>query len=409
MYIGLDVHKKHVYATVMRKDGTIVEQRNFNNTKEDLQNFVASLRRGKHCAVLEASRSWMQIYDFLDEQGIDVCLAHPLRLRAIAEERIKNDRIDSETLAELLRLDGIPKSWVPPAEIRELRNITRHRASLMRMRTQIKNEIHSLLAKKGVKAEFSDLFGKAGIEFLRSLKLDTTERTILTSYLRMVEPLTNEIAATSRYIALLADRRKEVRLLLTIPGINVYSAMLILAEIGDIKRFKSAGRLCSWAGLVSSVYKSDETMRYGHITKQGSKIFSALKGEAFGFHAIFLRFISSLKAGAFCGENFSKWLRWILVQCVHTAIQHPGRIRDFYLRLEKRKESRVAIVATARKMLSIIYYMLTRNDSYRDADDALTARKQKTMERKAGEYTARDLDKMLESMEEYRHMTWHSA
>jgi len=374
MYIGLDVHKKHVYATVKRKDGRIVEQRNFENDKKSLQEFVASLRRGKHHAVLEASSSWMQTYDFLEAQGIDVCLAHPLKLRAIAEERIKNDRIDSETLAELLRLDGIPKCWVPPAEIRELRNITRHRASLTRTRTQIKNEIHSLLAKKGVKAEFSDLFGKEGIEFLKSLKLNTTERTMLTSYLKVLEPLTNEIAATSRYITLLANRRKEVQLLLTIPGINVYSAMLILAEIGDIKRFRSAGSLCCWAGLVTSVYKSDETVYYGRITKQGSK-----------------------------------WLRWILAQCAYIAIRHPGRIRDFYLRVEKRRGNKVAIVATARKMLRIIYYMLTRNEPYRDADKLLTIRKQKAAKREARDYPVEDLDKMLESMEEYRHLTWNSA
>lgn len=230
----------------------------------------------------------------------------------------------------------IPKSWVAPKEIRELRNITRHRASLVKMRIQIKNEIHAFLEKKRIKAvkkkkkELSNLFGKKGMEFLDSLELNSTDSAILSSQLEVLKTLNREIDKVTNYIGCIVKRNREARLLMTIPGISYYGALLIVSEIGDVHRFSAQKKLCSWAGIVTSVYNSGNTQRHGRITKQGSK-----------------------------------WLRWILIQCTHITVRYPGNLQDFYLRLMRKKGKKVAIVAAARKLLTVIYWMLLRGEEYR--------------------------------------------
>lgn len=116
---------------------------------------------------MEAPSTWKHIYDYIESKGLEVSLAHPLKTRAMADARIKTDSIDSETLANLLRADLIPEAYVSPKAVRELRSIVRHRASLIRIRTEVKNKVHAILAKECIRHDFSNLFGKAGIEFLK--------------------------------------------------------------------------------------------------------------------------------------------------------------------------------------------------------------------------------------------------
>jgi transposase len=247
-----------------------------------------------------------------------------LKTRLIAEARIKTDSIDSESLAYLLKADLIAKSYVPPKEIREQRRIARHRASLVKIRTIVKNMIHALLARNGIKHSFSDLFGKAGIEFLRSLELDEESRFELNQYLVLLRVLSYKIEETQELVEDIAEQNYYAKLLISVPGISYLSALVIAGEIADVSRFGSSKALASYAGLVPSTYQSGNKSYHGSITKQGSV-----------------------------------WLRWILIQAANKAVESNKHLRKFYLRIAKKKGHNVAVVAVARKLLRYIWVMLS--------------------------------------------------
>ena len=150
VYVGIDVHKKYCQAALMSEQGQIVHELRFDNTSEGTTSLVTLAKSvDPHVkAVVEPSANfWIRIYDRLEDEGVEVKLSNPLRTKAIAEARIKTDRIDAKTLAYLLRGDLVAESYVPTRKNRERRALIRHRASLIRMRVEIKNRIHALLDK----------------------------------------------------------------------------------------------------------------------------------------------------------------------------------------------------------------------------------------------------------------------
>jgi len=255
--------------------------------------------------VVEASGNWQWLYELLEGEGIEVKLSHPLKTKAIASGRVKNDKVDSLTLAQLLRGDLLPFSYVPERSVRMLRELLRYRVSLVKIQTSLKNRIHSILAKNNIRHEFSDLFGKKGREFLSSLDLAQVYSLSLKGYLCLLERVREEIAAVDRVIRSFSLEDEGARILMTIPGVGYYSALLIRAEVGDVNRFPCAKKLCSYAGLVPSTYASGDFCYHGHITREGSR-----------------------------------YLRWILLEVVLQAIRRPGPLQGFYLRVAKRKGRR---------------------------------------------------------------------
>ena len=320
LYTGLDIHKKTIYGTMVDEQGKIVEQRNFDNCNEELEQFLCG-RSGK--VVIEACGFWMDTYDKLCEAGYEVILAHPGKVEAIASAKMKTDKIDSEILAQLLRCNLIPEAWAPPAKVREARDLIRFRSTLIRQRSSLKSRIKFILLKKGFKYRQSIWTGR----WRKALEeLDPK----IAAYFRVIDALNNEVKEVDKQIACLNKPDKKAELLKTIYGISDYSARAILAEVGDFSRFPSAKKLKSYSGLVPSIYQSGEKCRTGHITKQGSK-----------------------------------WLRWILVQCTHVAVRKKNsKLGKFYARLCRKKKRQVAITATACKLLEIIYAMLRDNKPY---------------------------------------------
>jgi transposase len=327
-YVGLDVHKKFTQAIVLDDQGNKLKDERFASTIADLDKFIGKLGKDIQIA-MEASSVWQHLYEYLEDECHKVKLAHPLKTRLIAEARIKTDSRDAETLANLLRADLIAESYVPHKHARRERQISRHRASLVDIRTMIKNKIHAILRRHGIKHEFSDLFGKAGIEFLRTVRLPVTSRFELDQYIVILRIFDYKINETSNKIELFTQVNPSARKLMEIPGISYYSALMIMAEIGDIGRFSSSKKLCSYAGLVPSTYQSGETVRHGRITKQGSR-----------------------------------WMRRVLIQSANVAIRYDKILGGFYKRIERKKGHNKAIVATARKMLKYIYIMLTLGINY---------------------------------------------
>ncbi len=232
-YYGIDIHKKYSVYTLINEEGVVLERGKIANEPEAFAR-VMNHSTEKAKAVIEAIGNWYYIHDLLEELIEEVYVAHPQRTKDIASARVKTDKVDATTLAQLLRTDFIPKSFVPSREVRELRELLRYRASLVRMRTRIKNKIHALLTKNGLKHPFSDLFGKAGRKWLTNLELRPVYRNALEGYLRILDVLDREILPVTREINARAPANPGARLLVSIPGIGHCTALLILLVKVDI-------------------------------------------------------------------------------------------------------------------------------------------------------------------------------
>ena len=349
VYVGIDVHKRFCQAAMMDDSGRILRELKFENTLEGayrLVNLAKSINPNVKAVLEPSANYWIKIYDKLEDEGVEVKLSNPSRTKAIAEARLKTDKQDAKTLAYLLRGELVAESYVPTKKNRERRALIRHRASIMRMRVEVKNRIHALLDKHDLSYEYTDLFGKEGLEWLRSLNLPNIDQQILQSNLQILETLNTEIRNADIQIAKDAVNEEQAKLLMTMPGVDYYAAMILLSEIGDVKRFASREKIASWVGLAPQVHQSGETHWTGHITRKGSKR-----------------------------------ARWILTQCAQSARQHDPKMRAFYERIEQKHGSSKAIVAVARKMLAIMYVMLTRNEPYHGENRQLTEQKHKRLDR----------------------------
>jgi transposase len=324
----LDVHRHYTVYTRVDEAGRVLAQDKVAN--EALPEAIGHLD-GPCQVVLEATGNWGYIADLLTPLVDELVLAHPLKVRAIAAAKVKTDKIDATILAQLLRTDLVPRAYLAPPAIRALRDLLRLRASLVRTRTSLKNRVHALLAKRGLRAPVTDLFGKRGRCWLGEQPLSPVHRQAVEAYLAVIDALEREIARVSQEIDGQAQERDEVAWLTTIPGAGRYTALFILAEIGDIHRFPDGDRLAAYAGLVPAVRASGGRARLGPVTKQGSP-----------------------------------WLRWLLVETIHRAVRRPGCLRERYQRLCRRKGTAVAIVATARFLATCIYAMLAEGRPFEE-------------------------------------------
>jgi len=322
-YCGIDLHKKYSYLTLVDDKGNILKQGKIETSKEAAEKFFASLEEKPAC-VIEPVSQWYWYSQVLEDIGCSVKLAHPMKVKAIASARIKTDKIDSSVLAHLLRSNLLPEDYLCPPNYRDFKELVRFRASLSHLRTRVKNKIHAILHKNGLKHQFTDLFGKAGRKWLRGLGLNKTFDTALQSYLFLIDSLSAEIKKCEEVIAKTVSNHESAKILTSIKGISFYSALTIVSEIGEIDRFPDAKRLMSYAGVVPSVYSSAGKTRTGRITKQGSK-----------------------------------WLRWTMVEVAHRQARYRNTyFGRYYKKIQSKKGSGTAAVAAARKLLAVIYRML---------------------------------------------------
>ncbi len=320
--VGIDLHKRHSHIAALDEQGRKVLSRRIDNDPAIFLELLAKID-GESKVALEATYGWEWLADVLEEAGFELHLAHPLRTKAIASARVKTDSVDALTLAHLLRTDLLPEAYIAPRELRDLRDLLRHRVALTHMRSALKNRVHALIARQGVRHDQTDLFGKAGFEFLAELELREPPRRRLDSLLALIADFDREIAATTREIDQRARRDDRVDVLCQIRGVGPYTAMLVIAEIGDITRFAKARKLCAWAGLTPTVRSSDGKARLGHISRQGSRP-----------------------------------LRWALVEAAQHCVRGGGPLRDDFERIAKRRGRKIAKVAVARKILTLCYYGL---------------------------------------------------
>lgn len=273
-YVGVDYHRKGSYLTVLDERGRIVREGAVMNSQAAVAAFLQRAGcNGNTKAVLEATRNWMVMYDWLEDLVEEVKLAHPLKVKLIAEAKIKTDKIDARALAHLLRTDLVPEAYVASPQAREVRSVLRQRMFFVRLRTMVKNRIGVLLDRYpdlSAQRPTAELFSQQALAWLKALTLKDTDRKLLDEDLTLLKELDRHIAQSEDLIEALANGDRRVHLLETIPGIGRFFAVLIAYELDDITRFRHEKKLFSSLGprpLDVCLRESDEPWA-AHETRQ---------------------------------------------------------------------------------------------------------------------------------------------
>jgi transposase len=251
-----------------------------------------------------------------------VHLSHPLGIKGMSNRRIKNDVRDATDHADLLRMNRLPEAWIAPPDIRELRELTRYRGKLVALRSGLKAQVHSVLAKQGVAVPMTDLFGKAGLALLDQAPLGPVYRLRATSLLELIDVYDGEVDKLGRVIAARLAGDRGYKAIQAIPGVGPVLAAVLTAEIGDVTRFPRPDKLCCWAGLTPRHRASDLVVHRGHITKQGSRL-----------------------------------VRWAAIEAVQ-RLPYGTKLRDDRERVAARRGKKIGKVAAARKLLTLVFYGL---------------------------------------------------
>jgi len=322
-YIGMDIHKEFCVVVEMDKEGNLIRQDKIDTSKEAIQEYFSSIDEAK--VAIESTGIWEWIYEIIDAIGLEVKLVNPVKARAIAEAKIKTDKVDSTILAHLLRSNLIPEVYVGNREMRELKRLVNERLFLKKQIVQIKNRIHSELLRRGIRTEMN-IFTRNGRKYLRELKIHSIDRE-----LNILESIEREIKSINEELMQYYEKNEDAKILATIPGIGYYTAVALSAVIEDINRFSSSEKLSSYFGLTPSTKQSGNKTYYGNITKEGSAE-----------------------------------IRWLLIQCAWTHVNYCKNsfLTKFYERIARKKGKRKAIVATARKMTRVIYWMLKNKELF---------------------------------------------
>lgn len=350
----MDIHRDFCEVAIS-EGGKARSAGRVSTDRETLTMFGQSLASDDK-VIVESTGNALEIARVLEPFVGEVVIANPMHVRAISHAKVKNDQFDARTLAELLAADLVPRVWIGDEQTRVLRRLTGRRAQLVRARTRPKNEIAAVLVRnlKG-RPPMTDPFGKQGRQWLSELELPADEHDTVQACLRQIDFLTSEIGHVDRQLAERALQSPEIKRLMTIPGVGVTTAATMVAAIGDIHRFPSAKRLVGYLGLDPRIRQSGQSpTRQGRISKQGSSS-----------------------------------CRHVLVEASWSAIKTPGPLRAFYQRVRQRRGAQVAIVATARKLASLAWQLLTTGQDYAFKRQTIVDRKLRALELRAGAPTQR--------------------
>jgi len=321
VYVGIGVHRKRSQLAVIDATGEVLANRDVPNGVEPILKVIGGLPLGTPAA-FEAAFGAGWLVELLGAYGFDPHLVHPSRCKAIASARLKNDKAGAEILAQLLRADLLPEAWTAPPAVRQLRALLRHRVQLVRLRTLLRNRIHAVLADHG-HGRPAGCWSGPGREWLASLPLPAASREVVDDDLALTGALEVPIGRLDCEIRQRARSDPRVKMLTQLPGVGPFTALVILAETGDVSRFASARKPASWAGLTPAVRGSDRVARCGHISKQGSA-----------------------------------WLRWVLCEAAQTAKRSP-QFAGGYQAIARRRGKKIATTAVARKLLTRAWHLLT--------------------------------------------------
>ena len=347
--IGLDVHREFAQVAVW-EEGRVRHVGRIGTTPVELRLFADSLASSDEVAI-EATCNTHAIARLLEPRVARVVVSNPQKTRAIAEAKVKTDKVDAEVLAQLLAADYLPAVWLPDDETHALRRQVARRAHIVRQRTRLKNQVQSILHRNLVpRCPAADLFGRKGRAWLCEQELPADERRAVEALLRQLDFHGEELRLIDTELGRVALGRDEVKRLMTIPGVDATVALSIVAAVGDFARFSSPQKLVSYLGLNPRVRQSGgQPASHGRITKQGRA------------HA-----------------------RGMLVEAAWVAVKIPGPLRAFFQRVAARRGMQIAVVAAARKLAVLCWHLVTRGEDYAFQRPSLTEKKLRALELRAG-------------------------
>jgi transposase len=348
-FIGMDVHREFAQLAVL-EDGLVRDEGKIGVTPEALRSWAAGLRPDDEVA-LEATGNSDAIANLLTPLVARVVVSNPSKTRAIAEAKVKTDKVDARILAQLLAADFLPPVWLPDERTRSLRRQVTRRAHVVRQRTRIKNQVHAILARNlAPTPPVSDLFGRTGRHWLSRQELPVDERATVAALLRQLDFHGTELAIVDKELAVEALTDPMVARLMTIPGIDALAGIAIVAAVGDFTRFDDPNKLVAYVGLNPRVRQSGNSAPvHGRISKTGRA-----------------------------------HVRGVLVEAAWSASRAPGPLRAFYQRVKARRGFQKAVVATARKMTVLAWHLITKDQDYAFARPGLVTHKRRQLELAAG-------------------------
>jgi transposase len=335
VYVGIDVHRKRCQVAVIDTNGEVLANRNVPSGSEPILKVIGGLPPGTSAA-FEAGFGTGWLVELLEDHGFTPHLVHPSRCKAIASARLKNDKVDAAILGQLLRADLLPEAWIAPPAVRQLRALLRHRVALVRLRTLLRNRIHAILGEHGHDRS-AGCWAGPDRAWLASLELPAVSREVVDDDLALIDALDAVVDRLDWEIHQRARSDPRVKVLTQLPGVGPFTALVILAEVGDVSRFGAARKLASWAGLTPTVRGSDRVAHYGHISKEGSV-----------------------------------WLRWVLCEAAQTAKRSP-QFAVGYQAIAKRRGKKIATTAVARKLATRAWHLLTDAEALGDPHTTATA------------------------------------
>ena len=331
-YAGLDVACKGSYLYTVDRRGRKVEGREIPTTKKGLREAFKKYQDQKTMVAIEAGGSTRWIHDELIRMGVDVYVVNPNKVKAIADSKRKTDKVDAKILSELLRLDALPERiYVAHGKSREMRDLMQARHNIIRSYTNLMNYLRGLLRQEGIRIPAREMLKDTYAKKLLENKLPKHVREIIERYSQTIRHMLEEKKRLDEEIK--SRNNREVELVKSVPGMGEISARTILAAIGEIKRFKRAKQLTSYCGLVPSVRSSGERTEYGHITREG-------RSE----------------------------VRRVGVQSAHAVLISKSveayPLKKWYASIARRRGKKTAIVALARKLVTIVFYVLRDKKPY---------------------------------------------
>jgi len=319
--------------TLMDEKGKILKAGRVMNFRSEVEEFLEGAG-DKVEAVIEAGFSSYVMVDLLETLGVGIKIANPSEVKAIAKAKIKTDKRDSKILAHLLRADLIPEVYRRSGENQRAQRVLRQRAFFVESLTRVKNRIHALIANQREEVlrdlnKVKDIFSKRGMELLKRIELPSTDKQLLEALLKTYRHLEEMKKESNDLVKSLYKEMPEAQLIDTVPGFGTFLSVLTAIEIGDIGRFDSASNLNSYAGVIPSTHSTGNKTYHGKLIKGGNR-----------------------------------WLRWAAVEAVIPATRKDFELKVFYDKRARRKNANVAKVATAKRLLTIIYKILKEKRCY---------------------------------------------
>ena len=331
-YVAMDIHKHYCVIAAVDRDGRAVLKA-VRVEHADLEGWLKKNLRDTDHVVIESTTNAWHVYDLLVPLAERVVVANPIKVKQIANARVKTDVRDTFILARLLAANLVPQVWVPPAHVREMRQLLSQRRQLVETHTGTVNRMHSVAHRHHLSHARGKRFNEKTTAWQKDKRLSKIEQFQLELEMENRAYIEKQIGRIGKEVAKMSHQKpwaQDMTYLMQLPGFGVITGMTVLAAIGEIQRFDSARRLASYSGLTPGLEQSGTKYNEKGITKEGRKE-----------------------------------LRWALVEVAQRAVKSDPLWARRFQELQKRMHRNQAIVAIARRLLELVWYVLTRRQPYR--------------------------------------------